>query len=202
MLKEVLQRKAIGFAAKYLEHPKLSRAIVEVTSPDRSLRDVRRVNRLISTANAMSTSGEIDPDFINLSQLTDKLPQIFGWKDRKERKEWTGLFKEAASAMNSEIREGHYTDPDKIDKESVFLFYLLDGYSRFVALAKSKERNLEEERNYSDIVVNALCEVAVAMAEKGESSARDMLKWMNDQKWIEIKWGFNSALVTRAHALS
>ena len=202
MLREARQRTAIGLSAKYLDHPKLSKAITEAASPEGSLRDIRRVNRLIATANTLSTSGDIDPDLTNLSLLTDKLPQIFGWKNRKERKEWNALFKETADTMNSEIRGGHYTNPDEVDRESVFLFYLLDGYSRFAAFARSQDRNLEEERKYGDVVVNALCEVTVALAEQGESGAVEMLKWMDQQKWIEKKWGFSDELVERAHKLS
>ena len=202
MLRENQQRLAIGLAAKYFDRPTLSKAIAEVAAPGKSLRDVRRVNRLISTANALSASGELDPDLTNLSQLTEVLPKVFGWKDRKERKKWTAAFKETAGIVNSEIQEGFYKDPNEIDKGSVFLFYFLDGYSRWVATMVSQERNLEEDRNYSNTVINALCETAVVLAEQGESGAVDVLKWMNSQKWIEEKWGFSAGLVERAHGLS
>ncbi len=202
MLREHQQRIAIGLAAKYFDRPTLSKAISEAAAPEGSLREVRRVNRLIHTANTLSSSGELDLDLINLSQLTQVLPKVFGWKDRKERKKWTAAFKETAGIVNSEIQEGFYKDPNEIDKGSVFLFYFLDGYSRWVATMVSQERNLEEDRNYSNTVINALCETAVVLAEQGESGAVDILKWINGQKWIEEKWGFSPELVKRAHGLS
>ncbi len=199
MLAETQQRMAVGFAAKYFESPLLAQSIIEAATTNTFQREFSIVNQLIGAANDLAASDIQDQSLKNLSALPDTLPTPFAWKDRTERNQWTASFLETARIINSEINAGEYKNPQEIESANIFRFFLLDGYARWVVTDTSKERYLEEDRAQANTVVNALCEATVVLAERNNPDAVKVVRWMNNQQWIEETWGFDAQLVERAH---
>ena len=120
------------------------------------------------------------------------------------------IFLNTLQTMNQEIASGYYQNPKRINNGSprdVVRFYLLDTYSRWVAIDGEKNNpfsqyagstSLEREREFANTVVNAICEGAVVGAEQNDSAMVELVTWMVSQDWIEEKWGFTPYLVARA----
>jgi len=134
---------------------------------------------------------------------TTSFSTIFNCSTFKEK----ALFLETLDALNRDVADGVYKDPNTINNGSLpdtFRWFLFDGYALKVAKENEAKNTflpteeLSSEQQLATVVVNALSEGAVVGAESGDGSMVGLVTWMVSLDWIEEKWGFTPQLIARA----
>ncbi len=195
-------QKAVELLASHIEHTTLKQTALKVVTekPRFFDRELQTLNALTNTLNNLC---QVDleeehplltetPKIAAISQAAGiDFPHVFSWQDNEERKLRSATLLETTNIMNSEISSGYHTNPDKIlgehSDEDLFRFYMLDFYARWWVTNNffgGEKRILKQDRKYSMILSNAMCEAAIVGAEAGNSDLANLTGWLLKMGWI------------------
>ncbi len=196
------KHEAVVSMARYVEGAPLRDAIIAVGNiPSHIEHEVSLLSAILIEVNTIREIGN-DRELANINRLVVPLPIPFSWNGWTERKQWTKWLLDTFDAMNPDIGPIYHGPKDATNPADIFRFYMFDVYGRYVATTSFEERNGERDRDYSDIVVNAMCEAAIILAEGNDPNARELVIWYDKQEWITTKWGITPSMCERAKAFT